>query len=300
MVKIVELAVGDVKPDPKQPRTFINKEKVKEMAMSMKTEGIIKPIEIDGNNTIITGELRWRAAKEAGLTTIPCIQRDITGRERFRRQLIENLHNSSMTAIDTARAIKILLPSGDRDAAVSHLANEIGTNRAFIMEHLDILETLPELQRRIKENKLPRTITRAIKMVPSKYRDSFQKKILKENLGRDVAVHLSKAMHFHPDMAKELLSRDYAGKKYVDVAKELDAETPALSTHIERSNNMERELHKHVSAIIKWMAENNLEDVGPVYQELIKSDFRLLSRNVTKWAAKQGLLGSGDDTKKLK
>lgn len=302
MADILEIRVNKIKPDPKQPRSYINMEKVKEMAASMKIEGVINPIEIDEDNTIITGELRWRAAKEAGLTTVPCIRREIDGRNRYRRQLIENIHNNSMSAIDTARAIKKLLEhhEGTRDEAIAKLVTEIGTSRVFIMEHLDILNTIPEIKERIKNKVMPRTITRAINVVPEEKRDAFQEKIVKEKLGRDAAVSLSKAINLHPDKAEELMEKDYTGMSFPQISIYLNEEAPTLSQHIADSNEVERDLHRHIEAIIKWMAENNLEDLGPVYQALIKQDFRILSRNVSVWAQKQGLLDAPDERRRLK
>ena len=298
MAKLVELAVGDLKPDTNQPRKHIDFKKVSNMAQSMKIEGVINPIEVDHKNVIITGEMRWRAAKEAGLATIPCIKRDLSGRERYRRQLIENLHNGTMSALDTAVAIKTLL-DGEDDMSMNRLSQEIGINRVFIQEHMDILRMDKRIRERIRTGALPRSITRPIKVVADEYRQAFQEKILAEKLGRDVCVSLSRALNFHPDKAKLLLKEDLSGKSHEDVVRWLELIAPSVSQHMERSGNVEKELHKHISAITKWMAENDLDEVGPVYQQLIKQDFRQLNRNVGRWAQKQGLI-KGPDVKKLK
>jgi len=85
MAKIKEIEVEKIKPDPEQPRESFDKEKLKELAQTFKTQGIIQPIEIDENYQIITGERRWRAAKLAGLKKIPCkIVRGLTPEQNWK------------------------------------------------------------------------------------------------------------------------------------------------------------------------------------------------------------------------
>ena len=187
MAILAEVAVGDIKPDPNQPRTHIDQDKVRDMAQSMRTEGVIKPIEIDEDNVIVTGEMRWRAAKEAGLATIPCVRRSFKGRDRYRRQLIENLHNNTMSSMETAKALdKLLDKSLPLRLSRGKLAKEVGASVEFVREHLAILDLTAAMQKKISDNELPRTIIRAIRLVPEEHRQAFEKKVLDENLGRDI------------------------------------------------------------------------------------------------------------------
>src|SRR3989344_4249364 len=100
------IAIEKLHPDPNQPRKYIDEDALKEMAVSVKNEGLINPIEVDGKFVIITGERRWRAAKIAGLKTVPIgVLENISAKDRFIRQMQENLHQDTMSAWDTAEAL---------------------------------------------------------------------------------------------------------------------------------------------------------------------------------------------------
>src|SRR3990167_6485945 len=109
-MEIVQKPVSEIKPDPNQPRQTIIENNSKDLAKSIQTDGIINPVEIDENNVIITGELRWRAAKEAGLETIPVKVLTIANKnERFLRQYKEDVHQYPLTATDNANALLKIL-----------------------------------------------------------------------------------------------------------------------------------------------------------------------------------------------
>jgi ParB family chromosome partitioning protein len=97
-MQILQKNINEIRPDPNQPRKNFPEKRIREMAKSILTEGIINPIEIDKDGVIITGEMRWRSAKEAGLTTVPVKVID-PGENRFRRQVIENVHHNTMTTM---------------------------------------------------------------------------------------------------------------------------------------------------------------------------------------------------------
>lgn len=131
---IEEVPVDSLKPDPNQPRKTFPPDVIENLAMTIKTQGTINPIEVDANNVIITGEVRWRAAKKAGLKTIP-VKRisNITGDEKLERQIVENLHHSSLEPKEREEAIYGLYKSGrygqptkaDKET-IRRLANAVG------------------------------------------------------------------------------------------------------------------------------------------------------------------------------
>jgi ParB/RepB/Spo0J family partition protein len=110
---IEEVPVDSLRPDPNQPRKTFPQDIIENLAMTVKTQGTINPIEVDANNVIITGEVRWRAAKKAGLKTIP-VKRisNITRDEKLERQIVENLHHSSLEPKEREEAIYGLYKSG--------------------------------------------------------------------------------------------------------------------------------------------------------------------------------------------
>ena len=104
-MEIKEIAIDKIRPDRNQPRKEFDREKLQEMAETFKTQGAISPIEIDQNKVIVTGELRWRASKRAGLKKIPCKIWKGTPEQRLERQLVENFARQEMNIEDVEDSI---------------------------------------------------------------------------------------------------------------------------------------------------------------------------------------------------
>jgi|GEM_PF-932198 len=111
--KIEFLPPDALKADPDQPRKTFDNEKVNDMAKTILSQGIIAPIEIDEDNVIVTGELRWRASTIVKVPTIPCRRLfDITPDERLERQLVENIHRQDIDYNERDQKIYELYMSG--------------------------------------------------------------------------------------------------------------------------------------------------------------------------------------------
>ena len=178
-MRIVEIPINQLKRDSNQPRQTLDSERVKEMAKSILTEGVINPIEVDKDNVIVTGEMRWRAAKLAGLKTIPCKRMVINPEKRFCRQVIENIHHNTMTDWDTGKALQkllLLLPGSNKegkghwnDRNLTKLSNQIGKSDDYIKEKLDIINSSNKFQKAVKSG-LPGSFIRAINRAPEEFR----------------------------------------------------------------------------------------------------------------------------------
>ena len=160
-MEILQIEIDKIKPDKKQPRKSIEIEDLKEMAQSIVTEGVINPIETDSDFVIITGERRWRASKIAGLKTVPVKVLKINAKERFRRQVIENIHNDTMSYDDTARALSKLkvdyfhpvkvINKGQPQTGVTFLSKMVGKSLGYIEERFDYLKASAPLQKAVKD-----------------------------------------------------------------------------------------------------------------------------------------------------
>jgi len=137
---IVEMPVTSLKRDPGQPRKIFTKESIENMAKTIKIHGTINPIEVDEENVIITGEIRWRAAKLAGVKKVPTRRiLNITRQERLERQLVENLHRVELSSVERENAIYALWKSG-RFKSVRELAKTIGYHHATIDDIIEVKE----------------------------------------------------------------------------------------------------------------------------------------------------------------
>ena len=103
---VKSIKIIDIEPNRDQPRKIFDNESLEELAESIKRYGIIQPIIVnkkDNYYAIVAGERRWRAAKKAGLTEIPCIIRDDDERKNKEIALIENIQREDLNPIDKAR-----------------------------------------------------------------------------------------------------------------------------------------------------------------------------------------------------
>lgn len=149
------IPLDDIIPDPNQPRTNFDQEKLDELAESIKCKGIIEPINVrfieeQSIYQIVTGERRYKAAKIAGLTEIPCILKSLDDREALILQIIENLHRENLTPVEEANSIKRLLETGLTQTEIS---KQTGKSQPYISQTQKLL-TLP--QRILEEAKTAR------------------------------------------------------------------------------------------------------------------------------------------------
>ena len=142
--------------NPNQPRKKFDETALKELAMSIKTHGIIQPIvlnrEESGKYMIIAGERRWRAAKIAGLTQVPAFIRNYTPKQIKEISIIENLQREDLNPIEAARAIKQLID--EYDLTQEAVADRIGKSRPAIANTLRLLTLPSDVVDLIENNKL--------------------------------------------------------------------------------------------------------------------------------------------------
>ena len=147
-----EVALSLLQPNPWQPREDFNQESLEELANSIKKQGIIQPLLVrqmpDGNYQIIAGERRFRAAKIAGLTSVPVFVRSMTDAEVMTAALIENLQREDLNPLEEALALKSL-----RDAlelTQEGIAEKLGRSRSSVANSLRLLQLSEQAQQDLK------------------------------------------------------------------------------------------------------------------------------------------------------
>jgi ParB family transcriptional regulator, chromosome partitioning protein len=157
-----------VHPNPNQPRTVFNPEKLNELAESIRINGILQPLlvrkQADGFE-IVAGERRWRAAKLAGLTEVPVVVQDIADDNLLTLALIENIQRDDLNAIETAIAFDRL----NRELQLTHeeIGRRTGKERATISNFLRLLRLPADLQKMVAEQRLSMGHARAILALPT-------------------------------------------------------------------------------------------------------------------------------------
>lgn len=137
---VEKIKIIDIEPNRNQPRRKFDTESIEELAESIKIYGIIQPIIVtkkDGFYEIVAGERRWRAAKKAGLTEVPCIVREDNERRNKEIALIENIQREDLNPIEKARGFRQLID--EYGITQQALADIMGINRSTLTNCLRIL-----------------------------------------------------------------------------------------------------------------------------------------------------------------
>jgi ParB family chromosome partitioning protein len=152
---LLEIPVHGVSPNPKQPRTHFDDETIDSLAASIREVGILQPIvvrRVAGRYELIAGERRLRAARKAGLATIPAVVRDSDDADTLREAIIENIHREDLGPIELAEAFRALLD--DLGLKQETLAERLGVSRSHIANTLRLLQLSPEVQQLLVDGKI--------------------------------------------------------------------------------------------------------------------------------------------------
>ena len=182
---INEIAVDSIRPNPDQPRTTFDAEALEELATSIRELGIIQPITLrstgDDSYMIISGERRWRAARLAGLATVPAYVRTVNDAELTEMALIENIQREDLNAIEIALTFKKLIEQ--YNLTQERLSERIGKKRTTIANFLRLLKLPAEVQLGLRDRRLDMGHARALLALdkPSQQLKLYNE-ILKEGL----------------------------------------------------------------------------------------------------------------------
>ena len=152
--KPLEVDINTIQANPYQPRKEFNKSDLEELTLSIKNDGVIQPLIIvkspegaDLEYTLIAGERRLRASKDAGLKTVPCIVKQADEKQMVEWAIIENIQRSDLNPLERAVAYKDYM---DRfNLSQKQVANQMGQSRASIANHLRIIDLSDEVKQLI-------------------------------------------------------------------------------------------------------------------------------------------------------
>lgn len=180
-----ELPIGEITPNPRQPREVFDEDALAELVVSIKEVGLLQPVVVrkvgPGSYELIMGERRWRACREAGLERIPTIVRATDDEKLLLDALLENLHRAQLNPLEEAAAYDQLL----KDFKCTHdqLADRIGRSRPQVTNTLRLLRLSPPVQRRVAAGVLSAGHARALLSVDdSEEQDRLAHRIVAEGL----------------------------------------------------------------------------------------------------------------------
>jgi ParB family chromosome partitioning protein len=183
--RLVEIDPAAIVPNPRQPRTAFDADELAELVHSVREFGVLQPVVVRpagaGSYELIMGERRTRAAREAGLATIPAIVRDTADEDMLRDALLENLHRSQLNPLEEASAYQQLLD--DFGITQEELAARIGRSRPQISNTIRLLRLPVPVQQRVAAGVLSAGHARAILAVEDPERmQRLADRIVKEGL----------------------------------------------------------------------------------------------------------------------
>lgn len=232
---ISEIELSRISPNPDQPRRLFDEEALDELATSIRELGVVQPLTLrlsdDGNYQIIAGERRWRAAKMAGLTTVPAYVRTVSDSEMTEMALIENIQREDLNAIEVALGFKKLIDS--YHLTQERLSERLGKKRATIANHLRLLRLPAEIQLGLRDRKLDMGHARAILSIEDpKMQIKVYQRILKEGLSVRAVEEIGRKIAEESEMPKPAAKP--AVNPYKDLAGDL---SKYFSTPVKISKN---------------------------------------------------------------
>lgn len=230
-----ELPVKIIVPNPRQPRQVFDEDDITELAASIKEVGLLQPIVVrrvddeDGraeSYELVMGERRLRAAKEAGLETIPAVVRYTEDQDLLRDALLENLHRVQLNPLEEAAAYQQLLE--DFNCTHAELSKRIARSRSQISNTLRLMKLPPLVQRRLAAGVLSAGHARALLGLPDvAAMERLAQRIVAEGLSVRATEELV-ALHDEPPQAQNTRqTRRTAGSRT-----RRSAPLPALSTQL--------------------------------------------------------------------
>lgn len=185
-----DLAVSQIEPNSHQPREHFDEESLVSLTDSIRELGVLQPVLVrpagQDRFELIAGERRWRAAKRAGLQTIPAIIRRIDDTASLEQAVVENLHRQDLSPLEEAAAYQQLI----EDFELSHddVARRVGKSRSAVTNTVRLLQLPANIQRLVADGQLTAGHARALLGTPDRaYQDALARRAVAEQLTvRDV------------------------------------------------------------------------------------------------------------------
>jgi len=184
---LVELPVGSIEPSPRQPRVHFEEESLAMLAASIRELGVLQPVIVrsaedgTGRYELIIGERRWRAAKRAGLATIPALVRTASDATSLEQALVENLHRADLNPLEEAAAYQQLVE--DFNLTHEEIAARVGRSRVSVTNTLRLLALPASVRRHVADGELSAGHARALLGTPDRaFQESLARRAVAEGL----------------------------------------------------------------------------------------------------------------------
>ncbi len=252
------LKLRDIEPNPDQPRKHFEKEKLEALAESIKAHGLIQPIVVkprkDGMYTIVAGERRWRAAKLAGLSEVPCVEGDYTEKQVMELALVENLQREDLNPIEEAEGYRKLMDAFG--LTQEEVSERVGKSRSAVANALRLNGLSDSIKRMVIGGMLSQGHARALLSVPKESdRLELAKKVVDEELNVRQTEKLAALLSGERKKATPPPTDRNAEKYFKDLAGDLSARLGAKVTIKNGKNKGKIEIEYFSSAELEGILE---------------------------------------------
>ncbi|MDA8367595.1 MAG: ParB/RepB/Spo0J family partition protein [Actinomycetota bacterium] len=183
-----EVPIGAIRPNPQQPRSYFDEETMSSLAASIRELGVLQPVLVraltdDDEFELIAGERRWRAARRAGLQTIPVLIQDVDDVRSLEHALVENLHRQDLNVLEEAAAYQQLI----EEFGYTHdvVATRVGKSRATVTNTLRLLQLPSGVQRLVADGQISAGHARALLGSPDR---TFQEELARRAAAEGLTV----------------------------------------------------------------------------------------------------------------
>lgn len=177
------ISITDIQKNPYQPRKEFDREKLDELAQSIKENGVIQPIIVRQSPVIgyeiLAGERRYRASLLAGLRSIPAVVKQLSDQEMMVQSIIENLQRENLNPIEEARAYESLVEKGFTHAEI---ADKMGKSRPYISNSIRLLSLPEQILSEVESGKLSQAHARSLVGLNKEQQDYFFQRIIEEDI----------------------------------------------------------------------------------------------------------------------
>ncbi len=186
-VELLELPIDALHPSARQPRRRFEAEAASGLAESIRTQGVIQPLLVRprdaGGWEIVAGERRWRAAREAGRTTVPAVVREADDRDTLLLGLIENVAREQLTPVEEARAYAVLID--EFSLSLGEVAERVGRSKPSVSNRIRLLDLPDDVLGMVERGQLSEGHARAVLAVPD---NEGRRKLAREIVQKGLSV----------------------------------------------------------------------------------------------------------------
>jgi ParB family chromosome partitioning protein len=184
-----------IDPNPEQPRRVLEAEGLERLADSLRQHGVLQPVVVrraGDRYELVVGERRWRAARAAGLASVPAVVADVEPEDRLALALVENVQRRDLNPIELAHAFRALADTG---ATQEEIGERVGLDRSTVANHLRLLELRREFQEDVEAARLTASHAKALLQVGNPERQrQLRDRIVREDLSVRAAEELARRL----------------------------------------------------------------------------------------------------------